>query len=127
MRSIAAALTVLMLGSAVAGATEMPTIRNGTPYGKARQQMIAAGFDPVPQERSGNRCFSFASICAAYTEVTACLNRPAGPCRFEWLSATGKYGAFIETRGPNAASIVVIKSYTVPVNDAPTSLEQDFS
>ena len=74
-------------GPAPAVASTAPAIAEDAPYAEARAKLIAEGFSPLAQPRTGDEIFcgadgGEADLCLLYPEVQDCAGSGVRPCLF---------------------------------------------
>lgn len=81
MRTLVAALAVFLSLPAIA--QELPSLRSGTPYVAARQQLIRQGWKPVTVPGS-DACSSGDERCQGRPEMVSCSGTGMAACSFAW-------------------------------------------
>jgi hypothetical protein len=93
--------------SALGRSIDLPQVKIGTIYSKARAELMAAGSRPIPFSRgSENYCDGAEDVCRAYPETESCAIDQNRPCIFHWRTKEGTHFV-VGTVGEEFAKIAV--------------------
>lgn len=83
MRMIRSALLILLVAGPALAQQAVPQIAAGTPYGKAREELLRQGWQPlVLPDR--DLCMRGDRRCEGRPEMTACAGTGMANCAFAW-------------------------------------------
>ncbi len=95
--------TTAILGQPV----DLPKLKIGTLYSKARAGLIMAGNRPAPfVARPAGYCVGSEDVCKAYPEAESCAVDQQRPCIFDWQTKQGTRFVIV-TIGEYFADMVV--------------------
>lgn len=100
------ALALVISGTALY-AEAAPSLERGTPYPRARNQLIEAGWTPVakPAEQRAYSCLRFDDRCARYREAAACSGTGHGLCRLIWRKGSDQVVVITEGDAPRVTAV----------------------